>query len=663
MTPTPSPTPLSPPDLLPLWLGVAAGRLLLRLPENTDLRALLRPLPGPTIPAQGGIDARALAEAIAAGSDILYDALEAEPSASPLGRIAAAAQLSAFDLELLALAALPCLEETGAAAVSQLTGGERRLRLGQALRLLLGETGDPAVVRQALRNSPLWRLALLRDSEESGALESRLQPTAALLAGLDGAVAARLGEGWSLQPLPGAPAGVPSPQRQEQASRLLALARQGPVHLVGQPGAVELVLALAAAPAVALLIEAPAGEAAARPPWAEAWLAAVASGRLLALRSDATTLQAPPAGVPATILVAPESAHLRGGAGVLARLELGGNDALELAAAWRQALALSEAQADQLAGRTWLSPSQVPDLAQGLAGATGEQRLAAALERLAERVPPRAAGLAHRRQPQVRWQELVLAADTAEELEELVRRVEQRVRVQRRWGLGSGARGNGVIGLFHGPSGTGKTLAADAIATRLRLPLLAVDLSLVVSKYIGETEKNLAQVFDAAEGFAALLFFDEADALFGKRTGVQDAHDRYANIEVNYLLQRLEAFEGLALLSTNLLQGMDEAFLRRFDQLVAFRRPGIAERRLIWQGHLPRDQLGGDVDVLELARLFDLSGGEIRNAALSAAYAAAAAGEPISRERLWQAIRRETAKSGTPMPDPAVCLSFTPSAP
>jgi hypothetical protein len=659
MTSTPSPLP--DPAPLPLWLAVAAGRLLLRLPDNEGLRLLVHPLPDLPIPADGAIDPLALAEAVAAGAARLIRELEADPGASPLGRIRAAAPLSRFDLELLALAVLPCLEEAGAAAVSLLTGGERRLRLGQALGILR-PTGDPVAVRQALRESPLWRLGMLRQSEEAGVLESRLHPTAALLAAVDGAVATRLGEGWSRRTLPAAPAGEPSPQRQAQARQLLELARQGPVHLVGQAGAVELVLALAAAPEPALLIEAPAGEAAARPPWAEAWLAAVASGRLLALRSDAPILEAPPAGVPPTILVAPGSANLRGGDAVLARLELGGNDPLELAAAWQQALGLGEAEADQLACRTWLAPSQVPALAQGLVGETGAQRLAAALERLEERVPPRAAGLAHRRQPQVSWPQLVLAADTGEALEELLRRVEQRVRVRSRWGLGRGSRGNGVIGLLHGPSGTGKTLAAEAIATRLRLPLLMVDLSLVVSKYIGETEKNLAQVFDAAEGFAALLFFDEADALFGKRTGVQDAHDRYANIEVSYLLQRLEAFEGLALLSTNLLQGLDEAFLRRFDQLVAFRRPGIAERRLIWQAHLPRDQLCADVDVADLARLFDLSGGEIRNAALGAAYAAAAAAEPISRDRLWQAIRRETSKSGTPMPDPELFLSFTPSS-
>jgi hypothetical protein len=666
-------------ELLALWLALAAGRLRLRLPDNAGLGRLSRPLLAPADADAANLAPQVLAGAIAAGAEQLYAELEANPTASPLARMAAAALLSAFDLELLAQAALPCLEEDAAVAVAALTGGERRLRLGQALKLILGETGDPALVRRALRSSPIWRLGLLRGTGATVALESRLEPTATMLAGLDGAAPPELEEGWSSRGLPIARAANTSAQRWRQAQQLLELAARGTVHLVGSEAAVETVLALAAGEAGALLIEAPPGEAAARPPWAEAWLAAVATGQLVALRSEATTLPGPAMGLRAAagrlpLLVAPATAHLNGGDGALSRLELGGSDPLELAAAWQQALQLEQAEADELAGRTWLSPAEVPALAAGLAdggmagpeaGSTqagpGRQRLEAALDRLRQQVPPRAAGLAYRRVPQVRWQELVLAADTTGELEELVRRVEQRVTVQVRWGLGGGERGNGVVGLLHGASGTGKTLAADAIATRLRLPLLSVDLSLVVSKYIGETEKNLSQVFDAAEGFAALLFFDEADALFGKRTGVQDAHDRYANIEVNYLLQRLEAFEGLALLSTNLLQGMDEAFLRRFDQLVAFRRPGIAERRAIWQLHLPRDQLSGDVDVVELARLFDLSGGEIRNAALTAAYGAAAANQPINRERLWEAVRREYAKNGTPMPDPDLLLSFTPS--
>jgi hypothetical protein len=655
-------------ELLALWLALAAGRLRLRLPANDGLGRISRPLLAPAVADAENLDPQVLARAIEAGAEQLYAELEGNPTASPLARMAAAAQLSAFDLELLALAALPCLEEDAAVAVAALTGGERRLRMGQALKLILGETGDPPTVRRALRQSPLWRLGLLRGTGATVALESRLEPTATLLAGLDGAAAPELEEGWGSRSLPIARAANASAQRWRQAQQLLELAGRGTVHLVGSAGAIETVLALAAGEAGALLIEALPGEAAARPPWAEAWLAAVATGQLVALRSEATALPGPPMGLRGApgrlpLLVAPANAHLNGGDGALSRLELGGSDPLELAAAWQQALQLEQTEADALAGRTWLSPAEVPALAAGLAGGSGQQRLEAALDRLRQQVPPRAAGLAHRRVPQVGWQELVLAADTTGELEELVRRVEQRVTVQVRWGLGGGERGNGVVGLLHGPSGTGKTLAADAIATRLRLPLLSVDLSLVVSKYIGETEKNLSQVFDAAEGFAALLFFDEADALFGKRTGVQDAHDRYANIEVNYLLQRLEAFEGLALLSTNLLQGMDEAFLRRFDQLVAFRRPGIAERRSIWQLHLPRDQLSGDVDAVELARLFDLSGGEIRNAALSAAYGAAAANQPINRERLWEAVRREYAKSGTPMPDPDLLLSITPNQP
>jgi hypothetical protein len=695
-------------DLLALWLALAAGRLLLRLPTNTGLRRLGAPLLENQPPEPDPLDPLLLAQAIAAGSNELFAALEAEPSASPLARIAAATQLSPFDLELLSLACLPCLEEDAALAVAGLQGGqERRLRLGVALKLLLGESGDPSDIRRALRLSPLWRLGLLRQAAGATvALETRLEPSSTLLAGLDGAHAAELENGWSSRVLPIASASgasrsasssassgasgasaQPSAQRLAQAQRLLDLTARGTLHLVGCAAAVETVLALAAGAAGALLLEPPAQEEAPTPPWTAAWLAGVATGRLVALRSEATSVPAPPSAlraatsVPAPpsvlraatsrlpVLVAPAPAHLSGGDGALNRLELGGSDPRELATAWRQALALEEAEADELAGRTWLSPAQVPALAAGLGSGAeagsgaGRQRLEAALDRLRDQVPPRAAGLARRRLPEVGWQELVLAPDTGEQLEELVRRVRQRVQVQVRWGLGGGARGNGVVGLLHGPSGTGKTLAADAIATRLRLPLLAVDLSLVVSKYIGETEKNLSQVFDAAEGFAALLFFDEADALFGKRTGVQDAHDRYANIEVNYLLQRLEAFEGLALLSTNLLQGMDEAFLRRFDQLVAFRRPGLAERRAIWQLHLPRDQLNGDVDPGQLARLFDLSGGEIRNAALTAAYGAAAAGEPINRQRIWESVRREYAKSGTPMPDPELFVSFTPIQP
>jgi SpoVK/Ycf46/Vps4 family AAA+-type ATPase len=222
--------------------------------------------------------------------------------------------------------------------------------------------------------------------------------------------------------------------------------------------------------------------------------------------------------------------------------------------------------------------------------------------------------------------------------------------VQERWGMAMANRRRGVVGLLHGDSGTGKTLAAEALATRLTLPMLVVDLASVVSKYIGETEKNLAEVFAAAEGFASLLFFDEADALFGRRTQVQDAHDRYANIEVNYLLQRLELFEGLVVLSSNRLKGMDEAFLRRFDEIVAFPRPAAAQRLDIWRLHLPDHHVSETVDLGQLARRFELTGGEIRNVALAAAYAAAEREGVITLEDLEKAAGEELSKTGRPFP-------------
>uniref|UniRef100_UPI0022EAC8FA ATP-binding protein n=1 Tax=Falsiroseomonas oryzae TaxID=2766473 RepID=UPI0022EAC8FA len=257
---------------------------------------------------------------------------------------------------------------------------------------------------------------------------------------------------------------------------------------------------------------------------------------------------------------------------------------------------------------------------------------AALLAARMEVAPPRAARLAALREPAVAWDRLVLDPVTAAPLEELVRRVRHRATVRETWGMDSG--GSALVALLTGEPGTGKTLAAEAVALRLGLPLLAADLSRIVSKYIGETEKNLAELFAAAEGFAALLFFDEADSLFGKRTAVQDAHDRYANIEVNYLLQRLERFEGVALLATNLADGMDEAFLRRFDLSIPFRRPGPAQRLALWRAHLPAGQLAPGLDLRALAASCDVTGGEIRNAALTAAYAAAEAGTPIGASLL-----------------------------
>ena len=244
----------------------------------------------------------------------------------------------------------------------------------------------------------------------------------------------------------------------------------------------------------------------------------------------------------------------------------------------------------------------------------------------------------------------MLASRARAQLEEVLRRVEHRVTVQQRWGMADDAgRGDGLVLLLHGESGTGKTLAAEALATALCLPLLRIDLSRVVSKYIGETEKNLSEVFDAAEGFGAVLLIDEADALFGKRTSVKDAQDRYANIETNYLLQRLESFVGVAILATNILQNMDEAFVRRLQFVVHLTRPTAAMQAQIWQAHLPARLLADDVDLAALSR-FELVGGDIRNASLTAAYGAAAAGSLITQSLLLEAAREELLKRGRALP-------------
>ena len=630
--------------VLELWLAVAAGRLLLRDQDSRGLRRLAELL----YPRRQALDVQELARAVATAEKALMERLNGADAPTPLGRIRAGCDLSDFDLGLMALAVLPCLDEDAARSVAAVHGGARRLSMGLALRLLVGEAAEPLLVRQALRTTPLWRRGLLRPGQDgAGDLEQRLDPSEALLAGLDGVVPVRIGEGWQGHDAVGSDR--PSAKRSQQAEELARAEHLGVVHLCGPPGAAEQVLVAGAGPRRCVVFEAPVGDHP-KAPWAEAELVRLATGARVALAATRQTwLEGPPQGLRAAPVIADSTFSLRGGGQTLTRLELGGSDPLELAQAWREALPLDPAEADLLASRTWLDPALPAQVAAQLPAGAG---LPQVLERLRSFAPQRAAGLAVRREPEVRWNQLVLAPRTMERLEDLVRRVEQRVTVQQRWQLGLSERGRGVVGLLHGESGTGKTLAAEAIAHRLQLPMLSVDLSLVVSKFIGETEKNLSELFAAAEGFAALLFFDEADALFGKRTSVQDAHDRYANIEVNFLLQRLEAFEGLALLSTNLLQGMDEAFLRRFDQLVPFSRPGIAERLAIWTLHLPKgsERLAAEVEVKALARRFDLTGGEIRNAALSAAYAAAGRGVPVGMGQLEAAVREQYLKTGRPFP-------------
>jgi hypothetical protein len=256
--------------------------------------------------------------------------------------------------------------------------------------------------------------------------------------------------------------------------------------------------------------------------------------------------------------------------------------------------------------------------------------------------------LAVRLAPTYTWDDLVLAEHQRKLLHSISAYLRHRDRVLSEWGYErTVARSQGLKVLFAGESGTGKTMAAQVLANDLGLELFRVDLATVVSKWIGETEKNLDRIFDAAEGSNAILFFDEADALFGKRSEVSDSHDRYANVEVSYLLQKMEGYAGAVILATNLKQNLDTAFQRRLDFAIDFPFPEPEDRKKIWRLVLPPEApLAGDVDLDFLATRFKLSGGAIRNCSLAAAFEAADAGEPIGMPQLVRAVAVEYGKQG-----------------
>ncbi|MBP1468093.1 AAA family ATPase [Candidatus Chloroploca sp. M-50] len=324
--------------------------------------------------------------------------------------------------------------------------------------------------------------------------------------------------------------------------------------------------------------------------------------------------------------------------------------------AWRRELARSApgadaAWAEELALRFRLTPGQICDAAEDAAQqqvmddrALTLAELSAACRRQASR---RLAELAQPIAPRAGWDDLVLPADRIAQLRELCGQVRRHDQVFDGWGFGGKlSRGRGTSALFSGPPGTGKTMAAEVIAGELGLELYKIDLSQVVSKYIGETEKNLQRIFQEAERSNAILFFDEADALFGKRTAVGDAHDRYANIETSYLLQRIEEHEGVVILASNLRENMDEAFVRRLRCIVEFPFPDEGSRLRIWQGHLPTQAPCDVLDLALLARRHQLAGGNIKNIVLRAAFLAANDGGVIGMAHMLQAARREYEQIG-----------------
>ena len=336
---------------------------------------------------------------------------------------------------------------------------------------------------------------------------------------------------------------------------------------------------------------------------------------------------------------------------------------------WRRELAkyrvtLNEREIEELSSRFRLQPNQI---ASAVAGARSRSVWRAAGTKNGSGRNPKnvttlsdlcgaaraqcgqtLATLARKIEPLYTWDDIVLPADALSQLREICQRVVYRQRVFEEWGFDHKlSLGKGVNALFSGPSGTGKTMAAEIIANELSLDLYKVDLSAVVSKWIGETEKNLARIFTAAENSNAILFFDEADALFGKRSEVRDSHDRYANLEISYLLQKMEEYEGVAILATNMRAHLDEAFLRRLAFIVHFPFPDEQSRRRIWARVWPHEMaLEKDLDFDLLAGQFKTSGGAIKNIALAAAFFAAEHGSIVSMKHLLQATQREFQKLG-----------------
>jgi hypothetical protein len=337
----------------------------------------------------------------------------------------------------------------------------------------------------------------------------------------------------------------------------------------------------------------------------------------------------------------------------LLRYDVNKPDPVEQKLLWSQSLGTAaggqQILLDHLAEQFRLSAETISALGTAAAADEGEvdpARLWSVCRSLAR---PRLEDLAQRIEPAATWTDLILPDAQMQVLRQLAAQARNRMTVYETWGFaGRGRRGLGISALFAGVSGTGKTLAAEVLSHALNLDLYRIDLATVVSKYIGETEKNLRQVFDAAEEGGVILLFDEADALFGKRGDVKDSVDRYANIEVGYLLQRTESFQGVAILTTNLKSSLDKAFQRRLRFTVDFPFPDATQREAIWQRVFPQKTPTEKLDPKVLAQL-NMVGGNIRNIAINAAFLAAEAGSGVTMQHLLAAARLEAVKVERPL--------------
>jgi SpoVK/Ycf46/Vps4 family AAA+-type ATPase len=585
--------------------------------------------------------------------------------AQPVDLLAARFGLSEADIELLLLAAMPDEHEGYSAVMRALhPSGESRATAGLAAQLLFGDTNGRERCRQTLEQGALFRSGIVRLSGDGPFFDRSLRPAENLWSALHGI------DSWPPELVPIRAAGDRNGLERwlagaaaRRAVQALRENRDCTVAVKGDDslGAVHRAAALVReAGRVPVAVTAPIP---ADGNW-QRLLSIHAALRdavpVVRISAPVNPVVAEDPGVffaPGPIVVSgPDApgAFARGRSLISVPMQpLAFADRCQL---WSSLAPALNGSIEQLASRYPLEPYRVAETADDLRLMENlEERMATAAD-VAETLRSRAhrglnAGvkLVH---PHATWEDLILPCGLITQLHEAVDRVVLQSRVLDNWGFlrnRGGARGVRV--LFSGPPGTGKTLSAEVLARALDADLLVVDVSRVMSKWIGETEKNLASVFDAAENSQTVLLFDEADALFAKRTDVSDANDRYANLETAYLLQRLERFEGLAILATNLRQNIDAAFVRRLEFVLDFSEPDREQRIALWKRHIPADApIDPEFKWYELAAAYSVVGGVIRNAAVAAAFLAAAEGAPICREHFIHAIRREYEKAGKAFP-------------
>ena len=576
-----------------------------------------------------------------------------EAAAKTLRNVASAFALSSFEANLLLLAAAVELD----ADVASLCGGLQQQNAGSGASFALASrVFEGAHWSALLPSAPLryWRLVDL-DSRRDGSLShARLligERTLHHLLGLvylDDSLHALLGAVHA--------AGDLWPVHRDAAARISKrLSSDADSAFVVTGGDVQSrrgVVARACADlglrVFALRGEDVPGDATARDRLARTWMReALLSPAILLVDGGASPQVAALADRIGTALVISSEDNIADSSRSFVRLHLKAPTSNERKASWRRALGKRgealNGSLDALSAQFELTPAQIAATIQGADDQSPDSLWRAS--RLQAR--PSFGELARRLEPTAKWDDLVLPPAQMSVLRQIATQVRQRTKVYEEWGFGGERRGLGITALFAGVSGTGKTMASEVLANDLQLDLYRIDLSQVVSKYIGETEKNLRRVFDAAEGGGVILLFDEADALFGRRSEVKDSHDRYANIEISYLLQRMEEYRGLAILTSNQRGALDHAFLRRLRFIVEFPFPDAGARADIWRRVFPAATPVEGLDTDKLARL-NVAGGSIRNIAMNAAFLAADASQPVRMRDLLHAARTECAKTDKP---------------